>query len=153
MYADECGSDLLNLTRRGPVYLSSKQYPYNYQPYEDCTWIFQSEEEGTYVITILDLNTEWWDTLSVGLDVMMPDNVVVKLSLWYYPKTILINTTEMFIRFFSNELVQFRGFLIEVERIPYKGNCFRFLRYEILQKHFELIAYSTNSYQMFVYHL
>ncbi|XP_072046447.1 tolloid-like protein 2 [Amphiura filiformis] len=59
----------------------------------------------------------------MGLGLVINENIVMQFFLWDYLKTALFNTTEMWIGFASNDLVQFRGFLIEIERKEYQVSC------------------------------
>lgn len=51
----------------------------------------------------------------------------VRISVWYFPKTIVVEEMDMWVRFAANDAVQFSGFLVEVERKHKQGKivvCF-----------------------------
>ena len=106
------------------MYISSPNYDLGvYYPNDvDCRWYFADKIIGTYIVTIIDMETQYWDTLSLGFgDKVVEESRVALLRERYFPSTILIPHTRMWIRFHSNHNVRFRGFLLEVERIPKEG--------------------------------
>lgn len=121
-FSDPHGTQVTNMTGVGSIYLTTPNYPLNYPSNTDCVWIFEENSLGTYVIYIIDLETEYWDSLMMGhgYDVGR-DSQDVMLSLWYYPKTIVMEERVIWIRFLSNHAVTFRGFLLEIERTETKG--------------------------------
>ena len=113
---------MANLTDADPIYLSSPHYPQNYATNLDCFYIFAENTPGTYIVTVIDLETEFWDDLMIGHGYDFGEKSMdVKLSLWYFPKTILVPDPVMWIRFLSNHAVTFRGFLLEIERTSKSG--------------------------------
>ena len=80
---------MANLTDADPLYLSSPHYPQNYATNLDCFYIFAEKTPGTYIVTVIDLETEFWDDLMIGHGYDIGEKSMdVKLSLWYFPKTI-----------------------------------------------------------------
>ncbi len=106
----------MNISDVGAIYLSSPHYPKNYPSNVNCVWYFIESTPGTFVITVIDLQSEWFDSLIIGRGRNISDDFGVRLSLWYYPKTILIEEMAIWVNFASNHAVTFRGFLIEIER-------------------------------------
>ncbi|XP_072044919.1 tolloid-like protein 2 [Amphiura filiformis] len=114
---DSCGFEFANLTSSNPIYLASPGYPGNYPPNINCIWFFTENTPGTYVISILDLETEWADMLSIGTGPLVSsESTIVQRSLWQFPRTVLIPEWEMWISFSSNDWVQYRGFIVEIIR-------------------------------------
>ena len=119
---DSCDVEIGNLTNDGKIYLSSPLYPQNYPTNIDCFYIFSETIPGTYVITVVDVETEFWDKLMIGHSYDIgEDTMDVELSLWFFPKTILVPDLVMWVRFTSNHAVTFRGFLLEIERTTDAG--------------------------------
>ncbi|XP_072045820.1 uncharacterized protein [Amphiura filiformis] len=120
----DCGSIITNLTYNGPVYLSSPSYPAKYPPNVDCTWTFVEDTPGTFVITMLDLQTESWDFLMIGKGYNISiDDFQLRLFLWHFPRTIIVDEMVMWVWFLSNHAVQYRGFVLEVERRNTTATC------------------------------
>ena len=114
--------EITNLTATGPIYLASPNYPFNYPPNVDCVWLFIDDTPGTYIITIIDFATEWWDNFMVGYGTTVStESQGVRISVWYFPKTFVVQELSMWVRFASNIAVQFSGFLVEVERKHEQG--------------------------------
>ena len=114
---DDCGSMITNLTYNGPVYLTSPSYPAKYPPNVDCTWTFVEDTPGTFVVTILDLQTESHDYLMIGNGYNISiDNFQLRLFLWHFPRTVIVDEMVMWVWFLTNHAVQYRGFALEVER-------------------------------------
>ena len=106
-------------------------YPSSYPPNTVCTWLFNEDTPGTYVISVLDLQTEYYDPLTMGYGRNISGPLRQRLSLWYYPKTILMESLAIWMHFASNHAAQFRGFLVTIERKPHEG---RFLEVINLSK-------------------
>ncbi len=66
---------------------------------------------------MLDLQTESWDFLMFGkgYNVSM-DNFSLRLFLWHFPRTIIVDEDVMWVWFLTNHAVQYRGFVLEIER-------------------------------------
>ena len=120
-----CGVEITNLTTTGPIYLASPNHPLNYPSNVDCVWLFIDDTPGTYIITIMDFVTEWWDDFMMGHGTAVsPESQGVRISSMYYPKTIVVQEMGMWVRFVSNHEVEFSGFLVEVERKHEQGSYF-----------------------------
>ena len=114
--------EITNLTATGPIYLSSPNYPSSYPPHADCVWLFIDDTPGTYIITFMDFYTEWFDFFMVGHGTIVSQaSQGVRISERYYLKTIVVQELNMWVRFASNFAVQWRGFLVEVERQHEQG--------------------------------
>lgn len=123
-FIDDCSVEISNLTDSDPIYVTSPNYNLGlpYPNNVDCVWLFTDFVTGTYIITIIDLSTEWWDLVSVGFGVIVTEESQgVLLRGWAFPSTILVPHLNMWLRFTSNHAVGFRGFLAEVERRPGTG--------------------------------
>ena len=115
---------MVNLTHNIPVYLSSPNYDLglHYPNNIDCRWFFTDSVIGTYIVTVIDMYTEYFDTLSIGLGTyMVEESKVAILRESRFPETILLPDRDMWIRFESNGAVGDHGFLIEVQRDPKLG--------------------------------
>ncbi|XP_072046375.1 tolloid-like protein 2 [Amphiura filiformis] len=119
-----CGSVINDLAVIGPIYLTTPGYPSNYPPNTDCTWVFTDTTPGTYIITIVDFATEWVDNFMVGYGTTVStESQGVRISVWYFPKTIVVEEMDMWVRFASNGAVEFSGFLVEVAREHEQVTC------------------------------
>ena len=119
LIADECGTEMLNMTNSIPVYISSPNYNLGlrYPNDIDCQWFFTYATIGTYIVTVIDLQTEYFDTISAGFGGnIVEESKVALLRETTFPATILLSHKQMWIRFTSNHAVRFRGFLLEVKR-------------------------------------
>ena len=119
LFSDECGTEISNLTHNIPVYITSPNYdkglPYPHNI--DCTWYITDSAVGTYIVTIMDFETEYWDIIEFGFGAnAMEESRVSVIREWPAPANILIPHMQMWIRFTSNVDVALRGFLLQVER-------------------------------------
>ena len=118
---------MVNLTYNIPVYLSSPNYDLGlrYPNGIDCQWFFTDPMIGTFVVSIIDMNTEYWDTLSIGFGTnLVEESKVAEIRESQFPETVLLPHREMWIRFVSNKSIRFRGFLLEVKRVSEIGRCY-----------------------------
>ena len=124
LYTDQCGNEMVNLTHNIPIYLTSPNYDLGlrYPNDIDCQWYFTDPIIGTYIVTVIDMYTEYHDTISIGFGTYtVEEGKVAILRENGFPDTILLPHKDMWIRFESNEAVGDRGFLLEVIREPKIG--------------------------------
>ena len=115
---------MVNLTHNIPMYLSSPNYHLGlrYPNNVDCQWFFFDPIIGTFIVSVIDLFTEYWDTLSIGNGInVVEESKVAELRENQFPETLLLPQRGMWIRFTSNSAIRFRGFLLEVQRVPEIG--------------------------------
>ena len=127
LYSDKCSNEMINLTYNIPVYLSSPNYDLGlrYPNDIDCQWFFTDSVIGTFIVSIIDMYTEYWDRLSIGFGTnVVEESKVAEIRESQFPETILLPHREMWIRFASNKAIRFRGFLLEVKRVPEIGRSY-----------------------------
>lgn len=112
------------MTTNTRTYLTSPNYPSYYPKSAKCTWFFTATDDGTYVIQYNDLNTEYYDYLTVGkTHDVNEENVVNRMSLWFSPNTVRLRHRLMWVRFTTNNDTWLdKGFFVQVERLgPNQG--------------------------------
>ena len=137
LYSDQCGAEVSNVSTRDPIYVSSPNYELGlYHPNNlDCEWFFSDIVPGTYIVTIIEMLTEYWDTLSIGFGATVNDGSRgVLLRGWEFPSRILVPHLQMWIRFVSNNAAMFPGFVLKIERQSGTGKVLQTLHFETFSK-------------------
>lgn len=101
------------------TYLTSPKYPNVYLPSTKCIWIFQGVDEGAFLMRFFYLYL--YDTLEIGTGYHVSnETVVIELGL-YFPNTLSVNGSSMWIQFTSADAYGCCGFFIEIERTQNYG--------------------------------
>ena len=126
---DSCPAEteFINMASDEVTYLTSPKYPNVYLPSTKCIWIFQGVDEGAFLMRFfyLYLSSSVMpsknDTLEIGTGHHVSnETVVIELKL-YFPNTLSVNGSSMWIRFTSADAYGCCGFFIEIERTQTYG--------------------------------
>ncbi|XP_072029481.1 uncharacterized protein [Amphiura filiformis] len=114
---DFCGPSSISLeTTKNATIRSKPDYPYHYPSNLECAWYVQATTNGYIVITFISFHLETnRDFFSVGYGhIISHDTMVLKLSGVAAPKTITLNTTEIWMQWITDEIPLWRGFVIQL---------------------------------------
>ena len=109
--------------------ITSLNYPANYPNDEECVWIITKSlanevtNIGSIVLMFDDFRTEDRDVVSIGHGSAYLTNTILELSDKWVPDSIITHDVSLWVRFESDDVVNYRGFLAVVEWIPYQGEC------------------------------
>ncbi|XP_077864850.1 cubilin-like [Saccoglossus kowalevskii] len=113
----ECGGEL-NLKYGGILSIQSPNYPSSYYNNERCEWLVTSESGQPMSVSFRDFETERaHDWLDVGSGSVNNDlsTRVRHLSGDHLPAMFIVNAESLWITFYTDDSIVFRGFLLEIK--------------------------------------
>ena len=117
----------IDLLQNTPVNITSLNYPANYPNDEECVWIITKSltnevtNIGSIVLMFDDFRTEDRDVVSIGHGSVYLTNTILELSGKWVPDSIITHDVSLWVRFESDDVVNYRGFLAVIEWLPYQG--------------------------------
>ena len=125
---DEICNVHINLTQEeGLIDLTSLNYPHPYPRDLECKWYVTAQHGGALVVVhIKDFYTEHlYDIFSIGYghDMTNRDTELLKLSGGWFPKSLTVEYSEMWLHFISDKGLERRGFHLQLEWRQDIGKC------------------------------
>ena len=118
-----CGTKQITMDEGDIVNISSPNYPKYYLDNQECWWLIQAQDNGSFVVTIVDMLLYGFglDYLQIGRgleqELLLPLTHVIPAG-----SKIAIEDSNIWMYFFTNSGQRQRGFYLEVERLAKNGN-------------------------------
>ncbi|XP_077981827.1 cubilin-like [Glandiceps talaboti] len=113
----DCSGNI-TLKENGTLSIQSANYPTSYYNNHRCEWNIVSESGLPMIVNYRDFQTERfhdWVDIGYGLDNSDASTRIRHTSGDYLPTQLLVNSPSLWITFYTDDSVVFRGFLLEIE--------------------------------------
>lgn len=123
-----CGVNHYEMAIGDFINITSPNYPEFYFDNQNCTWIFSSSQNGSYLVEIYDLVLDGLvgrgDEFVIGRSGISSEIDILRTSYFIAPDTtILIDDNVIWMTFQSGDRVQSKGFQIGITMIDTNSKC------------------------------